>query len=267
VSERFDAAWLDLREAVDHRSRADELLDPLREWWTAVQGATILDLGCGTGSNLRYLAPELPGRQAWTLVDHDEALLQRIEAPSADVAVRAVRGDLAGTGLEAVGQARLVTASALLDLVSRDWLSALVGACADAGSAALFALTYDGSVVWPGGRDPLDDVVLAAVNDHQRRDKGLGSALGPDAAHVAEGLFRSRGYRPRIAQSPWRLGPGDAALTRALIAGWERAAVEQRPGLAPELREWAARRAAAAASPGFALLVGHVDLLALPPTG
>jgi SAM-dependent methyltransferase len=265
VSETFDASWLDLRESVDHRSRAAELLDPLREWWTAGRGASILDLGCGTGSNLRYLAAELPGRQEWTLVDHDEELLGRIEPPSPRVAVRPLHGDLAGTGLDAVGGARLVTASALLDLVSEAWLDALVAACADAGSAALLALSYDGSVAWPAPEDPLDEVVRDAVNEHQRRDKGLGPALGPAAGRVAEALFRSRGYRTRLAPSPWRLGPDAAALAGALIAGWERAAAEQRPERSAEIRRWAERRVAGLGRPGVALVVGHVDLLALPP--
>jgi len=265
VSEKFEAAWLDLREAVDHRSRAEELLGPLRAWWTAVGGSTVLDLGCGTGSNLRYLAAELPGRQEWTLVDHDEELLTRIESPSAGVEVWPLQGDLAGAGLAAVSRARLVTASALLDIVSEAWLGALVGGCADAGSSALLALTYDGRVEWPGSGDPLDALVRDAVNEHQRRDKDLGPALGPTAGRVAEELFRSRGYRTRLAPSPWRLGPDEAALTKALVTGWERAAVEQRPELGTEIRRWAERRVAAAASPGFALVVGHVDLLALPP--
>ena len=40
----------------------------------------------------------------------------------------------------------LVTASALLDLVSEHWLHALAGRCRDAATAVLFALTYNGDM-------------------------------------------------------------------------------------------------------------------------
>jgi trans-aconitate methyltransferase len=163
VSEKFDAAWLELREGVDQRSRAAELLPHLRRWWAERACSEVLDLGCGTGSNLRYLAPELPGQQRWTLLDHDAALLARIEAPRSDVVVRPLQGDLAEEGLAEVGGAHLVTAAALLDLVSRPWLGALVDACADTGRGALFALTYDGTVEWSGDADPFDALVRDAV--------------------------------------------------------------------------------------------------------
>jgi len=265
LTERFPATWLDLREDVDHRSRAADLLPRLRSWWAASAGAAVLDLGCGTGSNLRYLAPELPGPQKWTLVDHDADLLALVEAPSPDVTLRPLQGDLFEAGLEQVSAAKLVTASALLDLVPESWLVALAHACAESGCAALLALTYDGTVEWPAGGDPYDSVVRDAVNEHQRRDKGLGAALGPRAGGVAEQLFRSHGYRTWLAPSPWRLGPGESSLARALVAGWVEAAVEQRPESADEVRLWAERRVADLARPDFGLVVGHVDLLAIPP--
>ena len=65
----FSAEWLALREPVDHRSRADELVPILCEEWQRCGWERIVDLGCGTGSNLRYLAPKLPGFQHWILVD------------------------------------------------------------------------------------------------------------------------------------------------------------------------------------------------------
>lgn len=264
MSEKFDAAWLEMREGIDHRSRAAGTLPPLRSWWQARGATAVLDLGCGTGSNLRYLAPHLSGRQDWTLLDHDADLLARIRAPHRDLAIRPVRGDLVVEGLSEVHRAHLVTASALLDLVSDSWLRALVDACANAGCAGLFALTYDGIIEWSGGHEPLDAVVRDAVNDHQRRDKGLGSALGPTAAVQAEEFFRERGYRTWLLSSPWRLGPTDAALAHALVTGWAAAAAEQRPDTADALRGWAERREAVVARGDFGLVVGHLDLLALP---
>ena len=142
------------------------------------------------------MTPRLRGSQSWTLIDHDPDLLSHVGTPPADTTVRAIQGDLGDTGLSEIAGADLVTASALLDLVSERWSEALVEACAAARCGALFALTYDGTIEWDtGSRDPVDELVRAAVNAHQRRDKGFGSALGPTAGVYTEAEFRRRGYR------------------------------------------------------------------------
>jgi SAM-dependent methyltransferase len=265
VSEKFEASWLQLREPVDDLSRAMGPLAPLQEWWSARGASSVLDLGAGTGSNLRWLSPRLSGPQRWTLVDHDAELLRRATAPGTEVQVHPVVGDLWDAGLAQVTKADLVTASALLDLVSDPWMGALADACSDAGSAAYFALTYDGSIAWSGRSDPLDEVVHEAVNFHQRRDKGLGPALGPTASGVAERLFTALGYETHVESSPWTLGPDDAALCLALVDGWAGAACEQRPSQVDAILQWAMRRREDVEHGDFGLVVGHQDLLALPP--
>ena len=274
--ETFDTEWLALREPVDHRSRAESLLTPLGEAWRARGWSRVLDLGTGTGSNLRYLQPRLPEGQEWVLVDHDADHLRAAARAGAWTAVRRVTvvpGDLAHEGLAAIADVDLVTASALLDLVSQDWLSRVVDACADADRGAHFALSYDGDIRWSvdgersgGEEEDQDDVLVReAVNDHQRVDKGLGPALGPAAAAVANRLFRAAGYRTWVTPSVWRLGPADAVLVDRLITGWATAAAERRPGQAARVRMWADRRRATSGGQRFSLTVGHRDLLALPP--
>ena len=275
----FDATWLALREPVDHRSRPAALLPHLRAAWRVHGWSQVLDLGSGTGSNLRYLGSRLPEGQEWTLVDHDPGLLDHAgEAHASDRVriVRRVHGDLADHGLAAVARAHLVTGSALLDLVSDAWLERLVEACRSAGCGAHFALTYDGTIGWfvgdgHGGAgdpeaDPDAELVRTAVNAHQRGDKGLGPALGPNASAVAETRFRAAGYQTRVLQSPWRLGPEDGSLARALVDGWESAALEvdDHPDHAGRIQAWADRRRRMIDSGAFGLRVGHQDLLALP---
>ena len=279
MSTTFEPGWLALREPVDHRSRAAAAMSLLAPAWRAGGWSRIVDLGSGTGSNVRYLASRLPGIRCWTLVDQDADLLARASAPNGAEVTRVV-GDLAGAGFDAIREsdADLVTGSALLDLVSKDWLSALVGACRESGSAALFALTYDGVIEWHADEgdprpvdDPDDSLVRRSVNAHQRRDKGLGPALGPMAGLTGEMLFRAAGYRVWLLRSPWRIGTGDAELARALVEGWEAAAVEQLREATPEgshdvdrVRTWAVRRRSTIDSGRFGLTVGHLDLLALP---
>ena len=264
--ETFTPDWLALREPMDHRSRAADLVTPLADWLESRPSRRVLDLGSGTGSNLRYLAPRLPGGQQWTLVDRDAALLGR--ATGAAVAfpevarVTQVSGGLDQRGLALVPGADLVTASALLDLVTQEWLERLVAACQAAGSAVLLSLTWDGSMTWHDP-DPDDALVAEAVRNHQLRDKGMGPALGPEAGAVAERAFRSAGYDTQLRPSPWSLSVDDASLAQALVDGWAAAATEERPAESRLIQDWAERRRATIATQ-FKLEVGHADLMALP---
>ncbi|MFG2141450.1 SAM-dependent methyltransferase [Streptomyces sp. NPDC048650] len=271
---RFAAEWLELREPADAAARASGLLHPLRAALPAPDGASgplvIRDLGCGTGSMGRWLAPRLLGPQHWILHDHDPALLARaaatFPAAAADgstVTAATERGDLAdltATGLAGTG---LVTASALLDLLTHDEVAGLAGACAEAGAPALLALSVAGRVELTP-HDPLDAEITAAFNDHQRRTDGGRRLLGPDAAAVATAAFERHGARVITRSGPWRLGAPDAALAAAWLRGWVGAACEQRPELGPRVQPYLRRRLAACGAGELSVTVHHTDLLALP---
>jgi SAM-dependent methyltransferase len=262
----FSADWLALREPVDHRTRSEALLAPLVAEWRSRGWRRIVDLGSGTGSNARYLAPRLPGSQHWVLVDHDPDLLERATSPSEIEDVRRVVGNLADAGLTAVREADLVTGSALLDLVSDGWLRDLVDACAAVRAGALFTTIYDGTVSWSD--EHADDArVRTLVNAHQARDKGLGGALGPKAGRAARDRFEAAGYRTWLMPSPWILDADDGEVARLLIEGWLEAAIEQSPADTDRLRAWGRTRTAGVNEGRARVFVGHLDLLALPPEG
>jgi SAM-dependent methyltransferase len=270
MNERFQATWLDLREAADHRARAPDPLTRLRAWAAEKSLLRVLDLGAGTGSNLRFLAPRLGVPQHWTLLDHDADLLAQVRLPATPYPVEwgTVCTDLAQWRKSAENvRFDLVTASALIDLVSETWLQSLAAGCAELGAAVHIALSYDGSVQWSED-DPLDAEILATVNAHQERDKGLGSALGPHATERLAHFLEARGYRVWTTASPWRLGGESAPLAEHLIAGWVQAASEQNPSGADLYRDWGTRRLADLVSGRTTIRVGHRDLLALPePVG
>jgi SAM-dependent methyltransferase len=247
----FDADWLALRAPADAAARAPEPLARLEDW---AKGAPIrvVDLGCGTGATHRTLAPRLPGAR-WTLVDSDPALLEI----AAETGAETRRLDLAEDVEAAVAEADLVTASALFDLASADWIARLAAVLPP--TAALYAaLTYDGRERWEPPH-PAEPAALAAFHAHQRGPKGLGAgaALGPEATHAL--AARLAGRRLLIAPSPWRLSDAERPLIEALADGAAGAVAETGALDAETLVAWrAARRAAATVE------VGHLDLLALP---
>jgi SAM-dependent methyltransferase len=265
----FSADWLALREPFDRtaRSASAALLD-LQAAAVWLRGddpvLRVIDLGCGTGANLRALAPRLGGAQQWLMVDDDPRLLaalpESLEAPGWHANVRPLHLDLA-LALDSVpfSEARLVTASALLDLVSASWLDALLAHVRAANAAALFALNVDGRVAWePGLAGDVEGHELFAA--HQRGDKGFGPALGGEAAALAAARFDAMGYRVTQTQSDWRID--EPVMLRAMIEGMADAALEQDPSAQERVAAWKARRLALVGR--TCLRIGHLDILALP---
>ncbi len=174
-----------------------------------------------------------------------------------------VETDLLGTDL--------LSASALIDILGAAGLERIATAAVRAGAAVLFSLSVDGEWSFHRGAapdiDPDDALVREAFNAHQRRDKGVGGALGPDAHDWLATRLRAAGYRVLDAASPWRLcmnSPQEALLARTLLEGWLQATLEQVPSQVQRLRDWHARRLKALGDPEFRIGVGHRDLLALP---
>ena len=145
----FSAEWLALREPFDAAARSAALdrgaARAHRAAGTATAPLEVVDLGAGAGSNLRYLAPLLGGEQRWRLVDTiatllDAALARPTRGPKRAAARCQQRTARRSTvrrrdfvcevhceqrrsrgprGRRVCPRGGLVTAAALLDLVSR----------------------------------------------------------------------------------------------------------------------------------------------------
>jgi SAM-dependent methyltransferase len=259
----FSARWLALREPYDRAARNGAVLDALALAFAGASAVAVTDLGCGTGATLRAVSSRLPAAQCWRLVDNDEALLgeARTAAPSgADVAAVAI--DLARDLEQAFGACDLVATSALLDLVSAAWLDRLVASMVRLSRPLYAALSYDGVVaLTPATRH--DAAVIAAVNRHQRTDKGFGPALGPDAAQTAPERFRRAGFAVVEGRSDWRFGAGDRDIQMEMLTGWAAAAGET--GVAVSLLdEWLHERRDHVAAGRSHMRVGHIDFFARP---
>jgi hypothetical protein len=267
---RVSSEWLDLREGADAAARARDLVEHLRRHLPATGRRVIHDLACGSGAMGRWLAPLLPGPQHWVVHDRDADLLQVAAAdlpgPAADgasVVVETRRSDITALRRDELADATLITASALLDLMTGDELDGLIEVCAGAACPVLLTLSVVGRVELTPA-DPLDARVAAAFDAHQRRMTAAGRLLGPDAVAAAVEGFRRLGAEVLVRPSPWRLGAAEADLAAEWFTGWVAAACEQAVELAPEADAYARRRLAQARAGQLGVTVAHADLLVLP---
>jgi hypothetical protein len=267
---RVSREWLSLREPADAAARARDLVVQLGRRPPEAGRWVIHDLGCGTGAMGRWLAPLLPGPQHRVLHDRDRDLLEvaAVDLPGraadgAEVSVEPRESDITSLHRRDLAGASLITASALLDVLTEDELAGLVALCAGAGCPALLTLSVVGRVELVP-TDPLDRRVAGAFDAHQRRATDRGRLLGPDAVGFAVEKFAQLGSDALVRPSPWRLGPSQAELAAEWLTGWVTAAYEQQPELAVETDAWRRRRLAEASSGELAVTVDHADLLVLP---
>lgn len=275
----FSAEWLALREPVDHRSLSSALRAEVAAYFSSASPVRVMDLGCGSGSNLRALADHLGREQRWTLVDWDENLLAHArdalsrwgEAPFEDDGALVIhRGDRRiEVFFKRVNLARdvehvletpvdLVTAAAFFDLVSEKWMDGFATALASHWTPLFTTLTYNGVERWSPPH-AADHMMLEAFHAHQHRDKGFGPAAGPDAADALARALDRNNYRVRREASPWLLDMLDTRLMRDLATG--AAGAVRETGMVPEtdVANWLAARMNA-----HACEIGHIDIFATP---
>lgn len=280
----FSSHWLGLREPADHASRSGTvqaaMLDGLRQHHGAdLSGLRLLDLGSGSGSNMRALVPLFGDKQAWTLVDYDQALLdasRQLTARWADeivseqdaglqvrkagktLSIRWLRADL-NKDIERVlvdTQPDMVTAAALFDLISPAWI---VRFCRALKTPFYTVLTYDGRSTWVPAHEA-DEDLLTAFHAHQMTDKGFGAAAGPRAADVLAQALLAEQFEVVRGDSAWQLGSQHRALLDLLHQGMVEAVEQTGQVSATRLAQWSTTRLQTTHC-----LIGHEDTLAIPP--
>ena len=265
---RVSSTWLGLREATDAAARSTDLVALVRRLVAGLPRLVIHDLGCGTGSMGRWLAPLLSGPQHWIMYDHDADLLEQASAEMVDraadgasVTAETRQCDITRLTADDLDGAGLVTAAALLDLLTVEVVERVATALVGTGCPALLTISVVGRVALVPA-DPLDARITSAFNAHQRRNIGGRRLLGPDAVDAMVDAFIRRGGATVVCPSPWVLGTDNAKLLSEWFAGWVAAACEQQPELAGPAAGYVRRRLAEIAESRLGAVVCHIDLVA-----
>ncbi len=266
----FSIEWLNLREASDHRARDRHLLKTTANWLNDLKSKdkVIVDLGSGTGSTIRGLqrSTTLAPSIQWRLVDNDpELLAEAINRHSEEYSIEGFLVDLSATHKLPLESVSLITASALLDLVSGNFIRNLCQLIKEKNEGRPLgfysALNYDGCIKWTPFH-PLDAAIAMNFNTDQRRDKGFGPALGPDATDFLKTQFHSTKFQCLSAKSPWLLGSADYLLTESLINGISGVAIQTDGLTNSDIQDWKTFRIKNVRT-GTCYL-GHTDVLVLP---
>jgi hypothetical protein len=263
------SGWLALREQEDADARSRDLALTVAAMLPE-EPIVIHDLGSGTGSMMRWLAPLLPGPQTWVLHDWNADLIEEAidrarptDRNNAAVCVHSQIGDLADLRPGHLAGASLVTASALLDVLTAAEIHAIVAACVGAHCPALLALSVTEEVRL-SPRHQLDAAVQHAFNSHQLRDADGRQQLGRYGAPIARGLFAEAGWHVRPSTTLWQLDHRRPQLLAEWLDGWVGAAVEQDSALCSQASRYLHLRRSQIERGELAVVVRHVDLLAWP---
>jgi hypothetical protein len=271
-----DPDWLAARVAADNDARAatldtllPELINYLSAWTGSDTTVEIFDLGAGTGANQRWLAPRLPFRQRWLHLDHNPVITRSLPLPAETVIIDASVETLAQLMQAELVEAhpstssrrsRVVTCSALLDVLTTEQVEAVCRAVIDNRVPAFFSLTVTGGLRL-SPTDPHDQLLLAAFNDHQRRAGGA----GPEATSLTVNPLRAAEFAVTTEKTPWRLtAESGIAFVDQMLEERLAAAVAQDPALAGTAAAWLELRRAQLIAGLLQIELDHCDILALP---
>ena len=283
MTESFDGDWLTLREPHDAQARSLGLAQGLAQRLPA--RPRLIDLGAGTGSLFRWLAPIIGRAQVWTFADADPNLLGRalddtqdwaedqgwavtapgrallVHAPTGTWRIETKRIDLQASlaALPLAGHDAVVC-SALLDLVSQAWIERFTALL---HVPLLACLNVDGRDAFLP-QDPIDRIVMAGFRRDQGREKGFGPALGPRAPAVLGAALKAHGFLVRSAAADWRIPRPAQDMLGELVLSHADVAASHLPRHAAAIDAWTQRRTDQIARGRLSVRIGHRDILAIP---
>lgn len=217
--------WLNLRYDADCQSRnqrvQEQVLGQLKE-----DTIRILDIGAGTGSNIRYLLTKLTNpKQQWILLDQEEDLLQNVKHHLAiladlqhqsdakfafhyegrEISVEFLVGDLFSSKVEAyMKSSDLIVANAFFDLLSKSQLSSFMSMLKANEQLLLATINYTGTT-FSVHHSKQDDIWIERYHQHMKRPSLSGSSTGPDCINEMTRIIQDHGLRYVAGPSDWVL--------------------------------------------------------------
>jgi len=227
----FSLSWIKSREPYDIASRSKILTNLYEKDKEVIQN--IIDLGGGTGSFLRWCHHKNIEYDKFSIVDHDQTLLNSFytiskkyfsknhvvlkkNSASSYILERGKTGKTSiidlrkqeiTSSLESINDYDLISLSAVSDLLSKDYIKKLLDKI-NKDKYIYFSICFDGRVKWEKS-NKYDKYIISMFNKHQLQEKTLGMALGSNSIKIIREMSLKKDYKVTIADSSWVL-PSDA---------------------------------------------------------
>jgi SAM-dependent methyltransferase len=280
----FSVKWLNTRYPFDVAARNSEVEKAALMALPPDRDLRLLDLGAGTGNSCRYFIPKLPQNQEWLLVELNPDLIeaakqQLVEFAKAEGYKRLPSDD----GLKFKGKKTihirflqhsflhlndvldlsgfdLVTAGAVIDLLSTDMLEQLVQQFI--GHVAPFLATINFVGLLFDQATDRDRQYAALYMQHMQRERPFGRALGAHCIPFLESWLLIRDIPFLSGASDWMIRPEDTAMHAFQLDFMEEAITEMLacPEAGEKLQEWLAQKRAASKAGQLSFRVQHFDI-------
>ena len=275
----FSAGWLAMREAFDARSRSRALAQRFAD--VLPTSPRVLELGAGTGSLFRWLAPIIRRDQHWVWLDHDAAHLAhglratarwalrlgyaaRLEPQRLTLGTRCGEWtvetrvhDLHDAALLPVDVSDAVACSALLDLFSGQWIGELLRRV---GTRPFYAAINVTGCDRIQPRDRNDALVWRGYTTSQPH------RAGPHAPMLVRQFCDQFDLPFESASSDWHIPAHHRAMLHQMLDFISEAARRSMLQQRRQIDVWEQRRRAAVRAQRLTLHIAHCDLL-LPTRG
>jgi len=202
----FENSWLLSREKIDSVSRNKKAIEKINKYTNFTKNLNIIDLGCGTGSNFRYLNPKILKKQSWKMIDISNLSLSYLKKNirfSQKIQNITFKNEDIIKNLEKINfkDFDIVTGSALLDIMPKEWFVEF-SKINKSTKIIYFSINYDGNFkFYPKHKD--DDKIVKLFNKDQMSDKGIGKkAVGPKCTQIINKLFQ-RTHKTYVFNSDW----------------------------------------------------------------
>ena len=287
----LDVSLRKVREQLENLSRASSLTRQFTHMWRNYSMLNLLDLGCATGANFRYLAPRLDCHQNWTLMDRDDSAFEDLIEETehwagshnwtmknredrsftlvaddqqwhVNMYVIALDEEVEKINL---GGFHALCSSNFLEKTSAEWYRKLAQRCADAQLPQLLGVNYT-SHLKLSPSDPDDALVMEGFHRHIKQDYGLGEAMGDETSYYILRELTNLRFTVQESEYVWYLNSTrQPALINLMIERLSKSA-QAVYGEEEEKRiqAWASRRHYAIAAKKVKMEIGYSDILAKP---
>ena len=284
--DKFNLSWITQRENYDNNSRSSLLNNFLIKNKDRINN--IIDLGCGTGSFLRWCFKNKIAINKIIMIDHNKKLLN--QAPiifskyfrekkflfnkisrrkfeventlkTKNIEIILKEDDIS-SALQQINQYNLISLSAVADLLSKTFIRKLLNKVSS-NKLIYFSICFNGIIKW-NPINKFDKYIINNFNRHQKQDKGTGLALGSECAKYIKSYSQKKGYKCLKKDSSWLVKSNkqpDQLFQHQYIKTIIKALKEDDITDKNILKEWHAERTKKIESKKSNLVVKHDDIL------